>query len=118
MSEDARKKMSNAVASQAAGLPTGKYAWMTQATAAAPPKPKAAATAGGTAGSGATTPATTTAPAASAKSGSWARAYTRTSQTQQKEEDSRRPITMRDALFVIEKEKGHGGGRGSARGWT
>ena len=28
MSEDVRKKMSNAVASQAAGLSTGKYAWM------------------------------------------------------------------------------------------
>lgn len=113
MSEDARKKMSNAVASQAAGLGTGKYAWMTQAAGVPAPKPKPAGS------SGATTPATTTTPAATAKSaGSWAKAYARSSQTQQKEEDSRRPITMRDALFVIEKEKGHGGGRGAARGWT
>jgi hypothetical protein len=27
-------------------------------------------------------------------------------------------ITMRDAMFAIEKERGHGGGRGSARGWS
>ena len=120
MSEDARKKMSNAVASQAAGLGTGKYAWMTLANASAPPpKPKPAAGAAGATASGATTPATTTAPAATVKpAGSWARAYTKSSLTQQKEEDPRRPITMRDALFVIEKEKGHGGGRGAARGWT
>lgn len=118
MSEDARKKMSNAVASQAAGLGTGKYAWMTQANASAPPpKPKPAGGTAGSGGSGATTPATTTAPATAKPAGSWARAYTKSSQTQ-KEEDPRRPITMRDALFVIEKEKGHGGGRGAARGWT
>ncbi|KAJ6551689.1 transcription initiation factor TFIID component TAF4 [Mycena capillaripes] len=31
---------------------------------------------------------------------------------------ARMPITIRDAMFVIEKERGHGGGRGAARGWT
>lgn len=118
MSEDTRKKMSNAVAAQAAGLSTGKYAWMTQANAAAPPpKPKPIATSGS-----ATTPATTTAPSPSATAaGGWARPYVPTKQTQsqmQDEKDMRRAITMRDALFVIEKERGHGGGRGSARGWT
>ncbi len=42
MSEDVRKKMSNAVASQAAGI-GGKYSWMTAANASAPaPRPKAA----------------------------------------------------------------------------
>ncbi|CCM05518.1 uncharacterized protein FIBRA_07744 [Fibroporia radiculosa] len=114
MSEDARKKMSNAVASHAAGLGT-KYAWMSQASAAAPAKPKPPPPV--------TSPATTTAPAATATSaGRWARPYVSSksiqSQPQQREDDTRRPITMRDALFVIEKEKGHGGGRGSARGWT
>ncbi|EED79269.1 predicted protein [Postia placenta Mad-698-R] len=108
MSEDTRKKMSNAVAAQAAGLSTGKYAWMTQANAAAPPpKPKPIATSGS-----ATTPATTTAPSPSATAaGGWARPYVPTKQTQsqmQDEKDMRRAITMRDALFVIEKERGHG----------
>ncbi|KAI0920823.1 hypothetical protein AcW1_005010 [Taiwanofungus camphoratus] len=125
MSEDVRKKMSNAVASQAAGLGTGKYAWMTTASAntTAPPKPKPSTTlaSAGAGGSGASTsPATTTAPAATP--GRWARPYVPTkptqTQAQQKEEDSRRTVTLRDALFVIEKERGHGGGRGSARGWT
>lgn len=123
MSEDVRKKMSNAVASQAAGLGTGKYAWMNAASASAstpPPKPKPTATTGT---SGATTPATTTAPAASTTAtGRWARPYVPSkptqTQAQQKEEDSKRTVTMRDALFVIENERGHGGGRGTARGWT
>ncbi|OJA17068.1 hypothetical protein AZE42_11194, partial [Rhizopogon vesiculosus] len=47
MSEDVRKKMSNAVASQAAGL-GGKYAWMNAANSpagAAKPKPAASSTA-------------------------------------------------------------------------
>jgi len=124
MSEDTRKKMSNAVAAQAAGLSTGKYAWMTQANASTPPpKPKPAAVPTGTTASAAASPATTTAPAASAGAGGrWARPYvpTKTSQSQtpQREEDTRRAITLRDAMFVIEKEKGHGGGRGAARGWT
>jgi hypothetical protein len=37
MSEDVRKKMSNAVASQAAGLSTGKYAWMNAAAGTSTP---------------------------------------------------------------------------------
>jgi hypothetical protein len=32
--------------------------------------------------------------------------------------DPRMRITLRDAMFVVEKERGHGGGRGAARGWT
>ncbi|KAJ3755466.1 hypothetical protein EV360DRAFT_96151 [Lentinula raphanica] len=31
--------------------------------------------------------------------------------------DGKLSITMRDAMFVIEKERGHGAGRGAARGW-
>ena len=123
MSEDVRKKMSNAVASQAAGLGT-KYAWMNASAAATPtPKPKPAATPA-PAASSTLTPATTTTPAASAANAStWARPYVSSKPSQQsattpESDDKRRPITLRDAMFVIEKEKGHGGGRGSARGWT
>ncbi|KAJ7856756.1 transcription initiation factor TFIID component TAF4 [Mycena olivaceomarginata] len=32
--------------------------------------------------------------------------------------DPRMRITLRDAMFVVEKDRGHGGGRGAARGWT
>ena len=73
MSEDVRKKMSNAVATQAAGLGE-KYAWMNAANA--PPtttksKPTTAI-AGGV--GGASTPATTTTPAPlPSAGGSWAR---------------------------------------------
>ncbi|KAL4264498.1 Transcription initiation factor TFIID subunit 4 [Pleurotus pulmonarius] len=116
MSEDVRKKMSNAVASQAAGL-GGKYAWMTAANAATPAKPKPAPAA-----TGATSPATTTTPATGSSAAStWARPYVSTKKAPSStsaptnEEDIRTTVTMRDALFVIEKERGHGGGRGAAR---
>ena len=114
MSEDVRKKMSNAVASQAAGLGTGKYAWMSAASAATTPaKPKPTPRA--------STPATTTAPAPSATAGGWARPYQSsktTAQQAQRDDDGRLAVTLRDAVFVVNNEKGHGGGRGSARGWT
>jgi len=125
MSEDVRKKMSNAVASQAAGLGS-KYAWMNAANApasSAKPKPAASSTPA-TSPATTTTPATTTAPAASTSATtSWARPYLggkKSSPTSQQtgEEDDRLVVTMRDAMFVIEKERGHGGGRGSARGWS
>ncbi|EGO20483.1 hypothetical protein SERLADRAFT_476709 [Serpula lacrymans var. lacrymans S7.9] len=114
MSEDVRKKMSNAVASQAAGL-GGKYAWMNAANAAAASTPKPKPAPG--------TSATTTAPsAASAAATSWARPYVSakksTTATTPTEEDTRTVVTLRDAMFVIEKERGHGGGRGAARGWV
>ena len=78
-------------------------------TTSAPPGGSAGAGAGGAgAGGGA--------------GSSWARPYVPAGKGPQspvtKEEDSRRVVTLRDALFVIEKERGHGGGRGSARGWT
>ncbi|KAF8329917.1 transcription initiation factor TFIID component TAF4 family-domain-containing protein [Amanita rubescens] len=94
---------------QAAGL-GGRYAWMNAANlnAPIPPKPK---------------------PAQSATSSSTMAAATthgqrRTFPTKPKaapppqEEDNRLAITMRDAMFVIEKERGHGGGKGAARGWV
>jgi hypothetical protein len=122
MSEDVRKKMSNAVATQAAGL-GGKYAWMNASnapTSAPKPKPTTTVNAGGT--SGVTTPATTTAPAPTASTGgSWARPYVSTKKASTQvavEEDTRTAITIRDAMFVVEKERGHGGGRGAARGWV
>jgi hypothetical protein len=125
MSEDVRKKMSNAVASQAAGL-GGKYSWMNAANApaaAAKPKPAASSTATPSTAT-TTTPATTTAPAASTTPAtSWARPYMggkkgSPTSPQTGEDDDRMLITMRDAMFAVEKERGHGGGRGSARGWS
>ena len=148
MSEDVRKKMSNAVATQAAGL-GGKYSWMTAANTSTPQKaakpavttpmaaiPSAApsvATTGVTTTPAATTTvpaassssaATTAAAAAAAASSSWARPYVPTKKSSlattqtSTEEDTRASVTMRDAMFVIEKERGHGGGRGAARGWV
>ena len=127
MSEDVRKKMSNAVASQAAGL-GGKYAWMNATAASAPAsaKPKASpqppalvpTVASSTASSAA--PPTTTPTVAPPATG-WSRPYQSTkkfSSSAPAEDDNRTLVTLRDAMFVIEKEKGHGGGRGSARGWT
>jgi hypothetical protein len=127
MSEDVRKKMSNAVATQAAGL-GGRYAWMNASNAPPPTKPKVAAptaTSSIPVAGGSTTPATTTTPALGAGGSSWARPYVPTkkmsatpAQGSAEEEDTRTLITMRDAMFVIEKERGHGGGRGAARGWV
>jgi len=128
MSEDVRKKMSNAVATQAAGL-GGRYAWMTSANTTsgaggAKPKPSGAST---------------TAPVPAAGS-SWARPYVPITKklggfegttaisasgtgaigSGQAEEAAvaLTKLTIRDAMFVIDRERGHGGGRGSARGWT
>ena len=150
MSEDVRKKMSNAVATQAAGL-GGKYSWMTAANASTPaPKTKlavtttaatplaitAGTTSTATAAGVPTALATTTTPAASAAASSaaaaaaaaassWARPYVPTKKSNSvaptqtpTEEDTRTSVTIRDAMFVIEKERGHGGGRGAARGWV
>ena len=133
MSEDVRKKMSNAVASQAAGL-GGKYAWMNAANAPSTSTPKGKASAqptaattptpGPTAGpsTGPTSSQATPAAAAIPATG-WSRPYLSTKKSmsapaQAAEEDTRTAVTMRDALFVIEKERGHGGGRGAARGWV
>ena len=124
MSEDVRKKMSNAVASQAAGLSTGKYAWMNAAAGTSTPaKTKSATSTPGpsTTTTNATTATTTTTTTQQAAS-SWVRPYVSTtkqsSSKDEKEEDSRRKITLRDALFVVEKERGHGGGRGSAKNYA
>ncbi|KIJ57240.1 hypothetical protein M422DRAFT_238832 [Sphaerobolus stellatus SS14] len=104
MSEDVRKKFSNATATAAAGLNTSKYAWMNAGTAASGPPVKKAA--------GTVTASTTT-------TSTWAKYQPPKKKDEPVvEEDSRRPITMKDAVFVVERERGHGGGRGAARGWT
>lgn len=136
MSEDVRKKMSNAVATQAAGL-GGRYAWMNAANLNAPipskPKPAQSATSSSTTATTATsmtttttttatsTTTTTTTSASATLNSTWATPYIPTkpkATPQPQEEDTRLAITMRDAMFVIEKERGHGGGRGAARGWV
>lgn len=127
MSEDVRKKMSNAVASQAAGL-GGKYAWMNAANANAATSSKGKAVAkvetsmpavstSAPATGGAATPTATTAPASG-----WSRPYLATKKSfgptaTAGDNDDRTPVTLRDAMFVLEKERGHGGGRGAAKGW-
>jgi len=123
MSEDVRKKMSNAVASQAAGLSTGKYAWMNAAAGTSTPaKTKSATPTPGPSTTTNTTTTTTTGTATQPTMSSWARPYISTTKQNtsggEKDEDSRRKITLRDALFVLEKERGHGGGRGSARNYA
>jgi hypothetical protein len=106
MSEDMKKKLSNAVASQAAGLTTGKYAWMNAGNI--PTGPPSKKTAG-------TTSATTSGPGSG-----WAKPFVSSKKKDEPviEEDTRRVITIKDAIFVVERERGHGGGRGAARGWT
>lgn len=129
MSEDVRKKMSNAVASQAAGLSTGKYAWMNAAagtsTTSKPKQTTSNKEPSTTATTSTTTPATTSTTTTTTQqtASSWARPYVSSTTKQnsikeEKDEDSRRKITLRDALFVLEKERGHGGGHGSARNYA
>jgi hypothetical protein len=121
MSEDVRKKMSNAVASQAAGLSTGKYAWMNAATGTSTPAKTKSTSSPGPSTTTTTTTSTTT--ATQQMGSSWVRPYVSSTTKQnsgkeEREEDLRRKITLRDALFVLEKERGHGGGRGSARNYA
>lgn len=117
MPAEMHTKMANVTANQAAGLSTAKYSWMSSggagaAAAASKAKATAAAAAAAAGSSGG---------ASSAANSSWARPYqssTKPVAAPVQVEDPRRAITMRDAMFVIEKERGHGGGRGSARGWV
>ncbi|KAJ7078486.1 transcription initiation factor TFIID component TAF4 [Mycena epipterygia] len=111
VSEETGRKMANAAASRAAGL-TGKYAWLTTSHAG---RPQAA---GAASAAGATPP-----PPPPREGSGWARPYKPTKREPSPpplppDADQRMPITIRDAMFVIEKERGHGGGRGAARGWT
>ncbi|KAJ6617526.1 transcription initiation factor TFIID component TAF4 family-domain-containing protein [Mycena sp. CBHHK59/15] len=111
ISEETGRSMVNAAASRAAGI-MGKYAWLTAGNAPARPKP--------TASTGVAPGAGVTPPPAEGKG--WARPYKATKPAPglppPPDVDSWMPITIRDAMFVVEKERGHGGGRGSAKGWT
>ena len=138
MSEDVRKKMSNAVASQAAGISTKKYSWMTEGGSASstPQKPKTrpatATTPAGQPDSAPGTPAPGTpggpasaapTPAASGTSkpfvaGKGKAGANGTAAAAAKNATEPRTVTLRDAMFAIQRERGHGGGRGAARGWT
>lgn len=125
MSEDVRKKMSNAVASQAAGLSTGKYAWMNAAAGASTPGKTKSRTSTPGPSTTTTNPATSTTTTTTAQQmgSSWVRPYVSTttkqsSSKEERDEDLRRKVTLRDALFVLEKERGHGGGRGSAKNYA
>ncbi|KAJ7717960.1 hypothetical protein B0H16DRAFT_1678194 [Mycena metata] len=131
--EEASRKMANAAASRAAGLGgPRRYAWLTtglksagalaKAANAPPANPYAALTAfsrqameNSLSREGENVPPPPQQPRA--------RVYPST-QMEEKEvrwapdADTRMRVTLRDAMFVIEKERGHGGGRGAARGWS
>ena len=114
MSEDVAKRMSNATATHAAGLGRGKYAWMNAGSVNTPPsKPKPAAASAAVSGPTTTVPQLNT-------STTWSKPYVSSTKPAEPvvEEDTRRTITLRDALFVVERERGHGAGRGAARGWA
>ncbi|KLO14523.1 hypothetical protein SCHPADRAFT_872440 [Schizopora paradoxa] len=143
LSEDVQKRLSNAVATQAAGLSKGKYAWMnagtvtsTAAKAKSTPAPAATSTSSTVAnGTTATDPPSSPLtskplqPAATSLSSqttsSWAKPYVSTSLRNvspaagtTQEDDKKVLLTLRDAMFVVDRERGHGGGRGAARGWV
>lgn len=115
MSEDVRKQMSNLVANQAIG--GKKYSWMTASNASAAPRSAKAPEKTASASS----------PATSTPRSTWSKPYVSATVKTGKdagdagtptEEDTKTRVTMRDAMFVVEKERGHGGGRGAALGWT
>jgi len=127
MPQETNIKLSNNTANQAAGLRAGKYAWMTAGAGAAgapAPKPKPVAPAPTPAPASGTTPAAATATATAAstttpglKSGGWGRAYAAVSKSAAagvEAKDDGITVTLRDALFVASRERGFGGGRGSA----
>ncbi|KAI5121185.1 hypothetical protein M0805_005986 [Coniferiporia weirii] len=123
MSEDVQKRLSNAVATQAAGLGRGKYAWMNAGgVGAAAAKVKAATPAPAAGGAAGTAATPTNATGQTGGASSWAKPYvsasTKPSSSPAPGEEEKTLVTMRDAMFVIERERGHGAGRGSSRGWV
>lgn len=127
MSEEVQKRMSNAVATRGLGLT--KYAWMNAGNlAASPPKPKQAPATKSTGDATASSPTSkeskdTSTPTATAMTptatSTWAKPYvTAAAKAAAAVEDEKRTVTMRDAMFVIERERGHGAGRGAARAWV
>jgi len=102
MSEETKKKLSNTIANAAAGF-GNRYAWMNTGSTPLPRRPTGGG-GGGAGGSG-----------ANAGVGGWGGWSTG---KKGKKKQSERSLSMRDVLFVVEREKGHGAGRGSARGWS
>lgn len=119
MSEEVRKKFVDDVASRAVGGGNKKYAWMTAtplpgAMSASAPTPKPAVTPS-TALNGTSTSYPRPTPLTGASSG-WMRAPQALRRGAEDEEGTR-SLTLLDVEFAIDREKGHGGGRGAARGW-
>jgi hypothetical protein len=115
--EDVRNKLINDAASRAVGG-SRKYAWMaagpaSSSSAVAPTASRPPITTNGSAGS---SMSTIPRPALPNPSGGWSRAAALTQHYEPV--DERRTLTLRDVEFAIDREKGHGGGRGSARGWS
>lgn len=106
LSEDTQKRMANATATHIAGL-GNKYAWMNASNASAPSKVKAKVV------------SSTQANATGASS--WARPYLSSTKSTTADngsgytEELMTVVTLKDAMFVISGERGHGGGRGAAR---
>ena len=118
MSEEVRKKFVDDVASRAVGGGTKKYAWMTAtpipgAVSTPTSIPKPAVTPNSTL-NGASTSYPRPTPGAS---GGWMRATPQALRRGAEDEDGTRSLTLLDVDFAIDREKGHGGGRGAARGW-
>ena len=119
MSEDVQKRLSNATAAQAAGLGRGKYAWMnagavSNAPSPSPAKPKPAAAA--------STQATSQNATGQTATKTWSKPYVsasaKKSQSPAPGDEDKLVVTIRDAMFIVERERGHGAGRGAARGWV
>jgi len=116
---------STTIASGGAGVGTSAPA-STTVRKPSGPVTNGTTTTAATSTTGATTTSGTTTPAYSAKpvtTGGWMRAPMPQTQAvgvggRSVEEEEARVLTLRDVEFAIEKERGHGGGRGSARGWT
>lgn len=107
MSEETKKKLSNTVANAAAGF-GNRYAWMNTGATPLPRKPT-----GGAAGT--STGRTAASGGGWAGGNAWGAAALK---GRAKKKDDERRVTLDDVLFVVERDKGHGAGRGSARGWS
>lgn len=122
MGEEARRREANLVAMAAAGN-TKKYSWMVDKNGTAtefasptprPPAPVAPRVAAPT--NGFQRP--TYQPGMSFASTSLAGKKRPRPEETEAEVDERTKLELEDLLFVVRRERGHGAGRGSARGWT
>ncbi|KIM26806.1 hypothetical protein M408DRAFT_330402 [Serendipita vermifera MAFF 305830] len=112
MSEETKKKLSNNVANAAAGF-ADKYKWMSSGGARPTPRSGAGGAGGGGAGGSGSGGVIGSAWGGWGGTGRGAKG-----RGGGKARDKERTVGMRDVLFVVERERGHGAGRGSARGWS